>query len=67
MPTAHVLVKIRYQFRSMITVRTLESRQLAALVVLMFPQTFPSQEHARTVRTGKRLKVLACPPGRPEN
>lgn len=67
MPTAHVLIKIRYQFRSVVTVRTLESRRLAALVVLMLPQTLPPQEHARTIRTGKRLYVLASPPGGPEN
>lgn len=67
MPTAHVLVKIRDQFRPVVTVGTLEPRQLAALVALVLPQTLPSQEHARTVRTGKCLNVLVCPPGRPEN
>jgi len=48
-------------------VRTLESRRLAALVDLMFPQTLPSQEHARTVWTRKRLNVLSCPLSKPEN
>lgn len=64
---AHVLVKIRDQFRAVMAVRALESWRLTALVQQVFAQALQPQEHARAVRAAYRPAARVRPPGGPEN